>query len=74
VDYYPSYYFYNTNDIALDSAGHLQHAIGTGAGALTVWKPSSGAVGPATAVSPRLWPWISICSRSIPSSSTTAKF
>ena len=26
VDYYPNYDFYNTNDIALDSAGHLQHA------------------------------------------------
>jgi hypothetical protein len=26
VDYYPNYDFYNTNDIALDSAGQLQHA------------------------------------------------
>jgi hypothetical protein len=26
VDYYPNYDFYTTNDIALDSAGHLQHA------------------------------------------------
>lgn len=26
VDYYPNYDFFNTNDIALDSAGHLQHA------------------------------------------------
>ena len=26
VDYYPNYDFYNTNDIALDSAGHLQLA------------------------------------------------
>ena len=165
VDYYPNYDFYNTNDIALDSAGHLQLAwynpgthiqsfavkpdailrlaatqspeihrryntqadyldvhsavppwfhvddragrnrgrassagfgtftgnsgltnatrtparslgkatiIGTGAGALTAWKPSSGAAGPATAASPRLWPWISTCSRFIHSSSTTA--
>ena len=26
VDYYPNYDFYDTNDIALDSAGNLQHA------------------------------------------------